>query len=96
MAKIADILRIEYMSTEESEVDEECVKHYKVQKLSRESRELKRAKRKLDKLNVSFPDSKGNHPPNQSQPTAQIGHVLCLRIQQMLLDQGTIMPQQWI
>jgi hypothetical protein len=49
VAKIADILRIEYMSTEESDVDEERVQHYKVRKLSWESRELRRAKRKLDK-----------------------------------------------
>ena len=51
MAKVADVLRMEYMSSEESEVDEDTlrVKHYVVRGFSWESRELKRAKRKLDK-----------------------------------------------
>jgi hypothetical protein len=52
VAKIADILRIEYMSTEESEMDEERVKHYKVRKPSWESRKLRLVKKKLDKNHV--------------------------------------------
>lgn len=51
MAKVADVMRMEYMSSEESELDEETrrVKHYKTRKLSWESRELRQAKKKLDK-----------------------------------------------
>jgi hypothetical protein len=52
MAKIADVLTMEYMSSDESEIDEEThkVKQYNVRKLfTWESRELSQAKRKLDK-----------------------------------------------
>jgi hypothetical protein len=51
VAKVADVMRMEYMSSEESEIDEESqkVRHYNVRKLSWESRELRRSKRKLDK-----------------------------------------------
>ncbi|XP_028416023.1 uncharacterized protein LOC114544620 [Dendronephthya gigantea] len=51
VAKVADVMRMDYMSSEKSEVDEETnrIKHYKVRKLSWESRELKRTKKKLDK-----------------------------------------------
>jgi hypothetical protein len=51
VAKVADVLRMEYMSSDESEVDEETrrVKRYVVRSFSWESRELKRAKKKLDR-----------------------------------------------
>ena len=50
---MAEILKPEYMSSEESEVDEEnanSVIKYKIHKLPWESRELRRAKRKLERL----------------------------------------------
>lgn len=51
MAKVADVLRMEYMSSDESEVDEETnrVKRYVVRSFAWESRELRRAKKKIDK-----------------------------------------------
>ena len=51
VAKVADVLRMEYMSSDESEIDEETrrVKRYVVRGFSWESRELKRAKKKLDR-----------------------------------------------
>lgn len=50
MAKVADVLRMDFMSSEESEVEEETlkVKRYNVRKFAWESRELRRLKRKLD------------------------------------------------
>lgn len=55
---MADILRMEYMSSEESEVEEETlkVKRYNVRPFVWESRELRRVKRKLDESHqVSLP-----------------------------------------
>lgn len=51
VAKVADVMRMDYMSSEESDVDEKTggVKHYKVRKVSWESRKLRLAKKKLDK-----------------------------------------------
>ncbi len=51
VAKVADVLRMEYMSSDESEVDEETrrVKRYVVRSFSWESRELNWAKKKLDR-----------------------------------------------
>ena len=53
VAKVADVLRPEYMSSEESEVDDEdttcAVKRYLVHSLPWESSSLKKIKRKLDK-----------------------------------------------
>ena len=50
VVKLADVLRMEFMSSEESEVEEETLKvnRYKVGRFARESRELRRLKRKLD------------------------------------------------
>ena len=50
MAKVADVLRMEFMSSEESEIVEETlkVKQYNVRSFAWESRELSRLKRKLD------------------------------------------------
>ena len=50
---MAEILKPEYVSSEESEVDEEnanSVIKYKIHRLPWESRELRRAKRKLERL----------------------------------------------
>ena len=51
MVKVADVMQMEYMSSEESEIDKESRKvwHYNVRKLSWESRELPQSKIKLDK-----------------------------------------------
>ncbi|XP_028416020.1 uncharacterized protein LOC114539576 [Dendronephthya gigantea] len=59
-AKFADVMKSEYMSSEESEFDESTenkIVRYNVQKLPWESRALRRMKRKLDKLhNASLSD----------------------------------------
>lgn len=79
MAKVADILRMEFMSSEESEVEEETfkVKRYKVRSFAWESRELRRSKRKLDQSHqdslpglskrVFIPREKGE-PCNKPKP----------------------------
>ncbi|CAB4035297.1 Hypothetical predicted protein [Paramuricea clavata] len=50
VAKVADVLRMDFMSSEESEVEEETlkVKRYNVRRFAWESRELRRLKKKLD------------------------------------------------
>ena len=53
MAKVLEILKPEYMSSEESEADDEPphkIIKYSVRKLPWESRSLRKAKRKLDRL----------------------------------------------
>jgi hypothetical protein len=54
MFRVSEVLRPEYISSEESEIDEETNKSskYNVRSLSWESRALGRAKRKLDKLHT--------------------------------------------
>ena len=51
--KVADVLTMEYMSSDESEMDEKThghgVKQYNLRNFTWESGDLKRAKRKLDK-----------------------------------------------
>jgi hypothetical protein len=51
VTKVADILTMEHMSSDESEMDEKThgVKQYNLRKFTWESRELRRAKRKIDK-----------------------------------------------
>jgi hypothetical protein len=53
VTKVADVLTMEYMSSDESEMDEKThghgVKQYNLRKFTWESGDLKRAKRKLDK-----------------------------------------------
>ena len=79
VAKVADVLRMEYMSSDESEVDEETrrVKRYVVRSFSWESRELKRAKKKLDRSHqdrfASWPLQANIHTKGA---TAHIGHVV--------------------
>ena len=79
MAKVADILRMEFMSSEDSEVEEETmkVKKYNVRSFAWESRELRRLKRKLDQSHqeslpglskrVFIPREKGE-PSNKPKP----------------------------
>ena len=51
VAKVAAVLTPEYMSSEESELDEQNrVAHYSVHRLSWGSRKLAKAKKKLDKV----------------------------------------------
>jgi hypothetical protein len=51
VTKVADVLTMEHMSSDESEMDEKThgVKQYNLRKFTSESRELRGAKRKLDK-----------------------------------------------
>ena len=54
MTKFADVLTMEYMSSDESEMDEKThhghgIKQYNLRKFTWESGDLKRAKIKLDK-----------------------------------------------
>jgi hypothetical protein len=55
MSRVSEVLRPEYISSEESEIDEKTnkVSKYNVRSLSWESRALRRAKRKLDKLHTA-------------------------------------------
>lgn len=79
MAKVAAVLTPEYMSSEESELDEQNkVVHYSVHHLSWESQRLAKAKRKLDKVHEeSLPGvvKRLVFPRQDGQPsTRQIPH----------------------
>lgn len=54
-ARVLDVMRADYMSSEESEVDEITKKivRYNVRRLPWESPSLRRAKKKLDRLHMS-------------------------------------------
>ena len=89
MTKFADVLTMEYMSSDESEMDEKThghgVKQYNLRKFTWESGDLKRAKRKLDKSHqdslrgqskrVLIPREQGEPSSTPNQPTVQIGHI---------------------